>query len=242
MSQRNPMNERYTTDERIGKTRKSAAAAKPKAQAAASVVVKSTKKTAKERKAERKAEQKAERKKAQAQQRELDRKYYTPDTERYRKLRKLWWAMLVCAILCTLISFFFRPNLPDGVTMAVLLAAYAFIIAAFYIDFAKIRKERMAYQDRMLALEERQKREAKAAERAAAMKGNAKKSKKRNGKAALLAATPSDESAEAEEPEEAEPQKTRIPRLFRSHKTAAAPAESGDAAAEEAKSEEAKGE
>ena len=35
MSQRNPMNERYTSEDRTGVTRKSAASAKPKAKAAA---------------------------------------------------------------------------------------------------------------------------------------------------------------------------------------------------------------
>lgn len=235
MSQRNPMNERYTSDERTGKTRKSAAAAKPKAQAAASVVVKKAGKTPQERKKQRKAEQKAERKKAQAQQRELDRKYYTPDTDRYRKLRKLWWVLLVCAILCTLVSFFFRANLPEGLSMAILLAAYAFIIAAFYIDFAKIRKERMAYQDRMLAIEEQQKREAKAAERAAATKASVKKGKKR-GKPTTAKAV-NEDSADTEASEEVEPQKTRASRLFRFRKTTTAPVESASADTEEAKGE-----
>ena len=55
MSQRNPMNERYTSEERTGTTRKSAASAKPKAKAAASVTVKSAKKTPEQRKAEEKA-------------------------------------------------------------------------------------------------------------------------------------------------------------------------------------------
>ena len=232
MSQRNLMNERYTSDERTGKTRKSAAAAKPKSQAAASVTVKKASKTPQERKAARKAEQKAARKKAQAQQRELDRKYYTPDTDRYRKLRKLWWLLLVCAILCTVCSFFFRAQLPEGVSMAVLLAAYAFIIAAFYVDFAKIRKERMAYQDRMLALEEKQKREEKAAERAA--KAAPKKGKKRSVGAAQAA--PADENGiGSEEAEEADPQKKGIASLFGRRKAAAAPMEPSErAAAEEA--------
>ena len=170
MSQRNPLNDRYQTEEVRGKTRKSAASAKPKTQAAASVTVKSAKKSPKDRK----AEEKAARKQAQQQQRELDRKYYTPDTDRYRKLRKIWWALLVAAVLCTVVSFFFRSQLPEGVALAVLLAAYAFIIAAFYIDFSKIRKERRAYQERMLALEEKKKREEKEEARA-----NASKKKKK---------------------------------------------------------------
>ena len=227
MSQRNPMNERYTSDERIGKTRKSAAAAKPKSQAAASVTVKKANKTPQERKAARKAEQKAARKKAQAQQRELDRKYYTPDTDRYRKLRKLWWLLLVCAILCTVCSFFFRADLPEGVSMAVLLAAYAFIIAAFYVDFAKIRKERMAYQDRMLALEEQQKREEKAAERAA--RAASKKGKKRSASAVQTAPADKDETGS----EEVRPQKRGIAGLLGRGRAAVASTEPAEDAAAE---------
>lgn len=82
MSQRNPMNERYTSEDRTGVTRKSAASAKPKAKAAASVTVKSAKKTPEQRKAEEKAARKA----AAAKQREVERKYYKPDTPRYKRL------------------------------------------------------------------------------------------------------------------------------------------------------------
>ena len=95
MSQRNPMNERYTTEKHTGSTRKSAASAKPKTKAAASVTLGTTKKTQQQRK----AEAKAARKKEQDRQRELDRKYYKPDTERYKKLKRLWWASLVGAVL-----------------------------------------------------------------------------------------------------------------------------------------------
>ena len=51
MSQRNPMNDRYTTDEHQGKTRKSAAAMKPKTKAAASVRMQPTVKTKQQKKA-----------------------------------------------------------------------------------------------------------------------------------------------------------------------------------------------
>lgn len=162
MSQRNPMNERYTSEERTGVSRKSAASAKPKTKAASSVVVKSAEKTPQQKKAERKAE----RKKEQQEQRELDRKYYTPDTPRYKKLRRLWWGSLIAAILCTAASFLGRSYMPDWLAMVVLFAAYAFIIAAFYIDFSKIKKERRSYQDRMIIEEERQKKAERAAARA----------------------------------------------------------------------------
>ena len=101
MSQRNPMNERYTSEERTGTTRKSAASAKPKAKAAASVTVKSAKKTPEQRKAEEKAARKA----AAAKQREVERKYYKPDTPRYKRLRLIWWILLIAAIGCTTWSF-----------------------------------------------------------------------------------------------------------------------------------------
>ena len=56
MSTRNPMNERYQSEERRGVTKKSAASAKPKTKAAASVYIKPTEKTPQEKKAARRAE------------------------------------------------------------------------------------------------------------------------------------------------------------------------------------------
>ena len=55
MSQRNPMNERYQSEDHQGKTRKSAASAKPKSKAAASVVVQTSSKTPQQKKADAKA-------------------------------------------------------------------------------------------------------------------------------------------------------------------------------------------
>ncbi|MDO4290654.1 MAG: hypothetical protein Q4C41_05440 [Eggerthellaceae bacterium] len=162
MSQRNPMNERYTTEERTGVSRKSAASAKPKQAAASSVIIKPVEKTPQQKKADRKAE----RKKAQAEQRELDRKYYKPDTERYKRLRMFWWISLIGAIACTAVSFLARDYLPEVAAMVILFAAYALIILAFYIDLSPIRKERRAYQERMIIEEEKQKKAAKAAARA----------------------------------------------------------------------------
>lgn len=152
MSQRNPMNERYTTEKHTGSTRKSAASAKPKTKAAASVTLGTTKKTQQQRK----AEAKAARKKEQDRQRELDRKYYKPDTERYKKLKRLWWASLGGAVLCTVLSWVLRSVEPAWIAFVCLFAAYALIIFAFYLDFSKIRKERRSYQERMIALEEAQ--------------------------------------------------------------------------------------
>lgn len=153
------MNERYTTDKHTGVSRKSAASAKPKSKAASSVTVGRSKKTPKERK----AEQKQARKEETARQREIDRKYYTPDTPRYKKLRKIFWGTMIGAIVLTAASWLLRQTTIDWLAIACLIGAYACIIAAFYVDFAKIRKERKAYQNKMLALEieERKKNKGK---------------------------------------------------------------------------------
>lgn len=236
MSQRNPMNERYTTEGHTGKTRKSASSAKPKMKVAGTVVEQAAKKT----KQQRKAEAKAERKKQQARQREIDRKYYTPDTQRYRNLRKLWWAFLIGGIICVAVSFLAREQLPDMVAMVILFAAYAFIIAAFYVDLSKIRKERQAYQARMVAQEEAEAKRAKAAERAERTKAQASaKGKKAKGGAAKPAeADEADKADKADDApaEDGKPAKKRrgffgngfrLPKDGSSAKDAKAPAENG---------------
>lgn len=198
MSQRNPTNERYTAEGRTGKTRKSAASAKPKMKVAATVVPQAAKKT----KQQKKAEAKAERKKQQAVQRELDRKYYTPDTPRYRKLRKLWWALLIGGVICVAVSFLAREQMPSELAIAILFAAYAFIIGAFYVDLSKIRKERQAYQRRMVLIEEAEAKKHKAEQRAQRSAGHGGK-----GKAATKAADGSQEPEAGTEP--AQPAKKR---------------------------------
>lgn len=170
MTQRNPMNERYTTEDRKGSTRKSASSAKPVSKAASSVRVQANTKT----KQQKKAEQKAERQK----QRELDAQYYNPPTEEYKKLRRWWWIFLVGAIVLTLMSWFGRAFLPEWAMYVTLGLAYVCIIAALYIDFSKIRKVRRAYQAEMSAHKSKEQRAAekqfKAAERAAEKEAAAK--------------------------------------------------------------------
>ena len=72
MTQRNPMNERYQSEDRKGATRKSAASAKPVSKAASSVRIESTKKTPQQKKAERKQQR--------AKDAERDRQFYNPPT------------------------------------------------------------------------------------------------------------------------------------------------------------------
>lgn len=167
MTQRNPMNERYQDENRGGVTRKSAASAKPKSKAASSVTVQTAKKTPQQKKQARKDEEKISREK----QRELDRKYYTPDTERYKKLRRTWWIVLGVAVVMVIVAWFAREIEPAWISFVALILAYGFIIYAFYLDFSKIRKERIAYQKRMAELELAQEKKKKQAQRKNGKKG-----------------------------------------------------------------------
>ena len=163
MSQRNPMNDRYQTDEHRGQTRKSAASAKPKTKAASSVRMQPTVKTKQQKKAEKRVQR--------AKQAEIDRQYYNPPTAEYKRLRKVWWGLLIGAIVLTALSWVGRSFLPEAGTYVSLGLAYACIIGALYVDFSKIRKVRRAYQDEMMSKKTKEMRAAekqqKAAERAA---------------------------------------------------------------------------
>ena len=163
MSQRNPMNDRYQTDEHQGQTRKSAASMKPKSKAASSVRVQPTVKTKQQKKADKKA--------ARTKQTEIDRQYYNPPTAEYKRLRKIWWGLLIGAIVMTALSWVGRSFLPEAATYVVLGLAYVCIIGALYVDFSKIRKVRRAYQEEMMAKKSKEMRAAekqqKAAQRAA---------------------------------------------------------------------------
>ena len=170
MSQRNPMNDRYQTDEHRGQTRKSAASAKPKTKAASSVRMQPTVKTKQQKKAEKRVQR--------AKQAEIDRQYYNPPTAEYKRLRKVWWGLLIGAIVLTALSWVGRSFLPEAGTYVSLGLAYACIIGALYVDFSKIRKVRRAYQDEMMSKKSKEMRAAekqqKAAERAAKKEAAAK--------------------------------------------------------------------
>lgn len=183
MSQRNPMNERYQTDERKGQTRKSAASAKPKTKAASSVRVQTTTKTPKEKKAARKAQER--------QDRTTANKYYQPDNPEYKRLRKIWWILLIGAIIATALSFYLRMQAENNEALytastVILIGGYIAIVCALILDFTKIRKMRKAYQAEMIALEKKNSKKlrrmeeeaAKAAGKEDAEEGGSAKGKK----------------------------------------------------------------
>ncbi|MBO4352085.1 MAG: hypothetical protein J5818_01160 [Eggerthellaceae bacterium] len=139
MTQRNPMNDRYTDENRTGKTRKSSASVKPKTERAATVR-EAAPKSKEQKKKERKERERKEAEKAQS----LNGRY--EQTEGYKTLRRIWWVCLGGAIALTAASFALNGKEElQSVSMAVMVAAYALIIVAFYIDLGKIRKERKLY-------------------------------------------------------------------------------------------------
>lgn len=167
MSQRNPMNERYTTDDgRKGVTRKSAASAKPKAKAAASVYIEPAKKTPQRKgilsslfgggsqanRANEQSKAAAEKKQGQANSQPASRaNYYHPPTPEYRSVRRVWFVCLGCALFFTVLSFLLQYVFGQAgpVVIVVLVLAYISIGAALYLDFFKLRKMRIMYATTM---------------------------------------------------------------------------------------------
>ena len=145
MSQRNPMNDRYTSEEHKGVAKKSAASAKPTKSAAATVTINDGKKSDKEKKQQKRLREAEERKR----QNELAAKYSKPDTPEYKKWRKAWWIGLGCAILLVLASWVSRSVEPQWISLVVLAFAYVAIIFAFWVDIVKIKKITRKYQEEM---------------------------------------------------------------------------------------------
>jgi hypothetical protein len=143
MAQRNPMNERYTTDDAKGKTRKSAAAVKPKAKAASSVRIQSVAKTPKEKKqAARERQKKEEVKKSQV---------YKVPTPEYTFWRRVWWGCLAFGVAALGSSFLVLSFFPVGeIAQNIIMGlAYVGVIAAILVDQVKLKKIRKKYNEEL---------------------------------------------------------------------------------------------
>ena len=141
MTQRNPMNERYqnTDDKKMGKTRKSAASAKPATKAASSVHIE--KKAPKPKGRFARAQQRAQT--PTGKQRGSNDTYYQPNTPEFKKWRRIWWALIIVALAFTSLSFFLTGGFESKSPMYVCLGiGYAALIAAIVIDVTKVRKIR----------------------------------------------------------------------------------------------------
>lgn len=207
MTQRNPMNERYQDENRGGKTRKSSASAKPKA-ARAATVRNPAPKSKKQKKAEAREREREAMKKADALQSRFE------DTDGYKRLRRIWWAALIGAIVCTGASFLIQANFGEstqGLTIGFMVVAYVLIIVAFYIDLGKIRKERKLYNASILNSKSKEARkeqkklraEQRAQEKEAAEKFEAAKTEEAAKKEQGLLARFRKKQPESSEPVEA---------------------------------------
>ena len=150
MSQRNPMNERYTGEERSGKTRKSAASAKPTSKAASSVRVQSNKSTEKPKGLFSRARNDANkdagaRAKEKAQKRSAQEErfaYHDPDNEEYKKWRRIWWICIAGAIALTALSMYLLNAVGSQAGIATLIGGYILLGFSIFIDIKKVRKIR----------------------------------------------------------------------------------------------------
>lgn len=149
MSTRNPMNERYTSEEHKGVSRKSAAKAKLSSSAHSTVVIENKELSPKEKKMKRKQQEAAENKKRN----EIAAKYYAPNTPEYKKWKKAWWGGLIGAMVFVALSWLLRSVEPYWISIVVLGLAYVAIIFAFWVDIAKVKKLTNAYRDEMLKKE-----------------------------------------------------------------------------------------
>ena len=201
MSRRNPQNERYTVEQegrRAGSTAPKAGSAKPASKAAASVRIQTSKSSmSKKQKVVAQQTMTKEEKKAQrAQERELENLVYTATTTltnkdaQYKKLRRIWWGLLISAVVFTALSWLTLSTGFGGQTLSiiVLVLAYAGIIGALIMDFTVIRKRRNVFRDKVNSMTrkqvERVVEESYAERQAADAAKKARKEAKKAGKSA----------------------------------------------------------
>ena len=138
MARRSASNPRYQKDhEPAGQTRKSAAAAKPKRDSSSAPT-----------KSGKKSSSKSAKSSSTAKRRPL---MVNPTTPEFKRLRSIWWGLLVAGLVLTTISWAMRTYLVASwaitASNVVLGLAYAAIFYALYLDWTKMRPMRqVAYQ------------------------------------------------------------------------------------------------
>ena len=184
MTQRNPNNERYREENRGGKTRKSAASAKPSA-ARAATVHEPAPKTKKQKQKEARERGRDRGQEARYTVDTHDNKYIESLPE-YKKLRKLWWGCLIAASGLIIFSILAAQHEVLSVLyIPCIILGYLFVIAAFFIDFKKIRDLRREYTNTIL---HDKSKEARAQQKAARAEARAQKKEAEEKFAAAQAA------------------------------------------------------
>jgi hypothetical protein len=129
------MNERYQKHTSpSGKTRKSAAAAKPK-------------RTKPDEPARKKSSREIERDKRRESLRKRNAMMHPP-TEEYRRMRRIWWVFLGGAIVLSTVAWALWANVDNrNYGNVVLFIAYACMGIAVWIDWSKLRKIRQRWAE-----------------------------------------------------------------------------------------------
>ena len=222
MTQRNPLNDRYTSEKPLGKTRKSAASAKPTATRAANVRDPAPK-TKKQKRAEmREREARIAARRGVGSGNNYTRGgTYDPPTPEYKRLRKMWWICLGIGVAFALACFFvMQNNMPNWLIYTLIGVSWVALIMALYLDLGKMRKIRKAYNAEQFVGKSK---EARAQQKARA--AEIREQKKAEEEAARLA---------KEQGIEPEPKKKGLAGLFGSKgKKDTGAAASGDAAGAE---------
>lgn len=178
MSQRNPMNERYTTDKHSGGvSRKSASSAKLKSTAASSVVIGGKKKKASKPTVSKREKRREQRNKEY----EAERKYGDPPGKKFKIFKRLWLGFLIASVVTVAFSFVVSriEGAPEWLSMAFLIAAYVCIIVTLYLDLGKIRRMRKTYAAQMSAAQTKESRAEQKKQKAAARAAAKEEEKKR---------------------------------------------------------------
>ena len=182
MSQRNPQNDRYKEGGKKGVTKKSAGSAKPKSSAGASVYYGSAKSKAKEKEAKQK-ERQAKKEAASLKAKDAETLAKAREAQKdYRYFRNVWLILIVLACLGVVLSFVSPRVMCEGgaleslapwrlqVQTVGLVVGYAALIAAFVVDFRKMRPIRKGKAVETQKLSKKERAHLEAAQAAKAQK------------------------------------------------------------------------
>lgn len=176
MTTRSPMNERYQDSGKPqGKTRKSAASAKPVKKAASSVRMETKEAPKKGLFGGKKNSGSNNKKKGTG---EDPKRLYHPDTPEYKRWHILWMVAIIVAVVLTLGGLLARNLLDAGnIAIAMVVVGDVLLIAAVLVDVFKLSRMRTRYaqqmrEDKTKATKRR--REQEAAERREAIENDAR--------------------------------------------------------------------
>lgn len=164
MSTRSANNPRNLNGGKTGVSKKSAARAKPKAAAASSVRMDAS--TANGRaltQSERKAKEREQRN--DANRNLVASNILLKKDPVYRRNRTIWGTMLAVGLSMTILSWIILLTTPEAqrtidhtpgkLSLAALVLAYVLVIGAFIFDFVKVRKQRIAVEDKVASMSEK---------------------------------------------------------------------------------------